>query len=316
LQPYLNYENKVTDLLTFNLGFRFQYFTFNNSQSVEPRTSLRFILPQNQSLSLAYGLHSKLQLPQLYFADIEGGNPNESLGFTKAHHIVLGYEKTFKQTSVFSVETYYQSLFDVPIIDDMNSSFSTLNMLEGFVTDTLVNEGTGENYGVEISFTQNFTGNYFLLANGTYYESKYVGGDGIERDTRYNGNYIFNLTGGKEFHWDKDKKNKVLGISTHLTYRGGYYETPIDVEASQAEGKTIYIEEEAFSIQQKDYFRVDLRIYYKTNKPKYTGTLALDIQNLSNNENVAYSYYDAQKGEVVVKNHLGLIPILSYRITF
>ena len=44
--------------------------------------------------------------------------------------------------------------------------------------------------------------------------------------------------------------------------------------------------------------------------------LALDIQNLTNAENAAFSYYDVQKGELVVKNQLGLIPILSYRVTF
>jgi Carboxypeptidase regulatory-like domain len=316
LQPFFNYETKRSDILTFNLGLRFQYFTFNKSQSIEPRSSLSFHLPKNQNLSLAYGIHSKLQLPQLYFADIGGGNPNESLGFTKAHHFVLAYEKTFKQTFKLRGEVYFQSLFDVPIIDDKKSSFSALNMLENFVTDTLVNNGTGENYGLEISLSKNFTGNYFLLVNGTFYESKYTGGDGIQRDTRYNGNYIFNLTGGKEFHWDKGKKNKVLGVNAHLIYRGGFRETPIDIENSAAAGKTIYVEEEAFSIQQKDYFRIDLRIYYKKNKPKYTSTLALDIQNLTNNENAAFSYYDAQKGELVVKNQLGLIPILSYRIEF
>ncbi len=316
LQPFFNYESKIKDLLTFNLGLRFQYFTFNKSQSIEPRASFRFHLPQNQNLSLAYGLHSKTQLPQLYFADIGEGNPNKSLGFTRAHHLVLGYEKTFNQSFTLSGEIYYQSLFDVPIIDDGNSSFSSLNLLEGFVSDTLVNKGTGENYGVEISLTKNFTGNYFLLGNGTYYESKYVGGDGIKRDTRYNGNYIFNLTGGKEFHWDKNKKSKVLGVNAHLTYRGGFRETPINVEASEAAGKTIYVEEEAFSLQQADYFKIDLRFYYKTNRPKFTGTIALDIQNVTNNENVAFSYYDAQKGALVVKNQLGLIPILSYRVTF
>ncbi len=316
IQPFFNFENIIRDLLILNLGLRFQYFTFNKSQSIEPRASLTYNLPQNQHLSLAYGLHSKLQLPQLYFADIEGGNPNEMLGFTKAHHMILGYEKTFQQTINLRGEIYYQSLFDVPIVDDRVSSFSALNMLEGFIKDTLVNLGTGENYGLEISVTKNFTGNYFLLANGTYYESKYTGGDGIKRDTRYNGNYIFNVTGGKEFHWDKDKKNKVLGINAHLTYRGGFRETPIDVGASEITGETVYIENEAFSIQQPAYFKIDLRVYYKINKPKYTETIALDIQNLTNNQNVAFSYYDVQKGALVEKNQLGLIPILSYRVEF
>lgn len=316
IQPFVNYETNPRDVLTINLGLRFQYFTFNESQSIEPRASLSFHLPKQQNLSLAYGLHSKLQLPQLYFAEIEGGNPNETLGFTRAHHFVLGYEKSFKQSFNLSGEIYYQSFFDVPVIDDPTSSFSALNLLEGFVTDTLVNEGTGENYGIEISLSKNFTGDYFLLANGTYYESKYTSGDGIERDARYNGNYIFNLTGGKEFYWDKNKKNKVLGLNAHLIWRGGFRETPINVEASAAAEETVYIEEEAFSIQQPDYFRIDLRIYYKINKPGYTSTFALDIQNLTNAENTAFSYYDLQNEAVVAKNQLGLIPVLSYRATF
>lgn len=317
LQPFVNMETKLQHLLTFNLGARFQYFTFNESQSLEPRTSLSFQLPRDQNLSLAYGLHSKLQAPQLYFAEIEGGNPNKDLGFTKAHHLVLGYEKNLKNSFKLRSEIYYQRLFDVPIVDDENSSFSAVNLLEGFVSDTLVNEGTAENYGFEISLSKNFTRDYFLLANGTFYESKYTGGDGIERDSRFNANYIFNLTGGKEFHHEKNNKRKVYGINAHITYRGGLRETPIDVAASRAAGTTIYIEEAAFSLQQDDYFRIDLRFYYKVDLAGgYSGTVGLDIQNLTNAENPAFSYFDVQKGERVVKNQLGIIPVLSYRANF
>lgn len=316
IQPFVNHENSFGDFLMVNLGFRFQYFTFNKSKSFEPRASLSFSFPKKQNLSLAYGLHSKLQLPQLYFAQIEGGNSNTSLGFTKGHNVVLAYEKAFGKSFNLNGEVYYQSLFDVPIVDDKNSSFSALNLLEGFVSDTLINNGTGENYGLEVSLSKNFTGDYFLLANGTFYQAKYVGGDGIQRDTRYNGNYIFNLTGGKEFYWDKNKKNKILGVNAHMTYRGGFRETPIDIDASKIAGTTIYIEEAAFRLQQEDYFKIDLRVYYKINKQNFTSTIALDIQNLTNAKNEAFSYFDVLRGELVVKNQLGLIPVLSYRATF
>lgn len=316
LQPFVNVETKLQHFLTINLGVRYQYFTFNESHSLEPRTSLSFHLPHDQNLSLGYGLHSKLQIPQLYFAEIEGGNPNRDLGFTKAHHFVLGYEKSLKNSFKLRSEIYYQRLFDVPIIDDENSNFSAVNLLEGFVSDTLVNEGTAENYGIEISLSKNFTNDYFLLANGTFYESKYTGGDGIKRDSRFNANYIFNLTGGKEFHREKNNKHKVYGINAHISYRGGLRETPIDVDASSAAGTTVYHEEAAFSLQQDAYFRIDLRLYYRLNKSKYSGTLGLDIQNLTNAENAAFSYFDVQKGELVVKNQLGIIPILSYRSSF
>ena len=205
-QPFVNIQSKAISRLTFDLGLRYQYFTFNETHSIEPRASMQISLPQKQSLSFAYGLHSQLQLPQLYFADIEGGNPNVNLDFTKAHHIVFAYENFLNESNSIKAELYYQNLFDVPVVVDPASSFSAINLLEGFISDTLVNEGSGENYGLELSYSKFFTDAYFLLINGTYYESKYTGGDGIKRDSRFNGNYIFNLTGGKEFYWNKKRQ--------------------------------------------------------------------------------------------------------------
>ena len=282
---------------------------------MEPRTSLKYLLDKKQSLSVAYGLHSQVQQAQIYFANSPTLN-NENLGFTKAHHLVLGYENNLTRSMKLTTEFYYQSLFDVPIVEDPNSSFSTINLLEGFTLEDLVNEGTGENYGMELSLQKTFSNNTFFLINGSYFESKYTGGDGIKRDTRFNNNYILNIIGGKEFRWNKAGKDKVFGLNARLAYYGGFRDTPIDPTASLSAGETIYIESEAFSIKQADFFKLDLRLYWKNNKPKYSSTVSLDIQNASNHTNIAYSYFDVQQGAVIVKNQLGLIPILSYRIEF
>ena len=146
------------------------------------------------------------------------------------------YEKFLSQKVRFTTEAYYQHLFDVPIIDNPNSSFSALNLIENFVLDTLVNEGTGTNYGVEVSLQRFFNRNYFYLFNASYYESKYKGGDGIERDTRFNGNYIVNMTGGKEWPWDKKGKRKIFGVNARIAYFGGLRDTPIDPIASEDGG--------------------------------------------------------------------------------
>lgn len=314
LEPFINLNTSSENPWYFNLGLHYQYFTFNGSQALEPRLSITRNLANDQKLSLAYGLHSKLQLAQLYYAELEGGNPNESLDFTKAHHLILGYQKLVRETTQFTAEVYYQRLFDVPIIDDRNSTFSALNLLEQFIIDTLANKGLGENFGIELGVKRALANQYFYDINGTYYESKYKGGDQVWRDTRFNGNYILNVIGGKEFFWSKETKTKVFGINARLAYYGGFRDTPIDVEASQLAGTTIYKEQEAYTIQQQDYFKIDLRLYWKIYKKKFSSTLALDLQNVSNQKNVAYSYFDPQQGEVVVKNQLGLIPILSYRV--
>ncbi len=318
LQPYANWRYQLSEALTANIGLHLSHFTFNSTTALEPRASLRWEVSERRSFSVAYGLHSQLQQPQLYFTRFGIFNPNRQLDFSKSHHFILGYRENLSQSSVLSAEVYYQSLFNVPISMDEKNAVSALNLLEDFVNDRLVNDGTGRNYGVELNFQQFLTDDFYFLLNGSVYDSKYKGSDGTERDTRWNGNYIFNTTLGKE--WRRLRKegkiNAVFGANARVVYRGGFRDTPIDAAASLDAGETVYIDNEAFTIQQKAYFRTDLRFYYKRNKAKYSTTLALDIQNASNAENVAFSYYDIQKREIVVKNQLGIIPLLSWRIEF
>ncbi|MEO1517885.1 MAG: carboxypeptidase-like regulatory domain-containing protein [Bacteroidota bacterium] len=325
LQPYVELSSSPanTNRLTFNIGLQMMHFTLNGNTALEPRIRLDYQLSSNakggQNIGLAYGLHSQLQLPQLYTeTDAQGQLLNQQLGFTRAHHFVLSYQNQWKNYHLLRVELYYQRLFDVPISANRLSSFSALNMTEAFrvETEALVNEGTGQNYGVEVSWKRYFFGEYFFMLNGSLYNSRYEGSDGIERNTRFNGNYILNINGGREFKWNKKGKEKRLGINARLAFIGGFRDTPIDVQRSTAEGITAYVDVEAFSLQQKDFFRPDLRIYLKNNKNGFSSTVSLDIQNVANISNEAYSYYDQQQQRIVVQNQLGLIPILSYRIEF
>jgi hypothetical protein len=148
------------------------------------------------------------------------------------------------------------------------------------------------------------------------FESKYTAYDGIERNARFNGRYGLSFSGGKEINWIKNDKNRTFGINLRTIYRGGFFETPIDMTASAAAGKTRHMESQAYTIKQADYFRLDVRLYLKKQRSRYTSILALDIQNVTNHQNIAFRYYDAQKREVVSKYQLGLIPVLSYRVEF
>ena len=327
-QPHIRWQFKLSNQLSLNAGLHYNHYAFNNSNSLEPRASIRLALPAQQRLSFAYGLHSQIQAPQVYFTKVDGRTLNEDLGMTRSHHFVLSYQKQTKNLGKLKAELYYQNLFDVPVLDINSSvvgtnqnigiSFSALNVLDDFIQAPLINQGTGKNYGVELSWQKYLTNDFYYLVNGTFYESKYTGADRIERDTRFNGNYIFNATAGKEWKWDKLDKNRgvILGVNARFVYLGGFKDTPIDVAASRAAQQTIYKIDEAFTIDQKDYYKLDLRVYWKRNKTRYNTMLALDIQNVTNAENIAYSYYDTQQETIVEKNQLGLIPILTYRVEF
>ncbi len=315
IQPYLNWHFSPTPKLSGNIGLHYLSYTFNKTKSFEPRASINYQLADNQTLSFAYGLHSQMQLPQLYFAqdDIIGYFlRNGNLQFTKAHHLVLSHQYTLKRGSYFKTELYYQKIFNIPT-DSKIPAFSALNLIEDIPSDPLQNKGTGENYGIELTYQQYLTNGFYTLANATLYNATYKGLDGVTRYSRYNGKYLFNFTIGKE--WERNK-NRLLGTSLRLVWLGGYYEQEINEVASKNAQRLIYTNADAFTVKQPDYFRPDFRIYLKKSKQKYSRTLALDIQNIASYQNTSYSYYDILQKKVVRQYQLGLVPILSYRWEF
>jgi hypothetical protein len=59
-----------------------------------------------------------------------------------------------------------------------------------------------------------------------------------------------------------------------------------------------------------------VRVSWRKNKPGYTRTVSIDIQNLTNYKNVAYLYYDTFLQAVNTKYQLGIIPVVAYRVDF
>jgi len=322
LQPYFNFSFYLSQRLKANAGLHGMYLGLNKASAVEPRASLVYEFGPGKSLSLAYGLHSQLQLLGTYFAAITQADgsilfPNRELDFTKAHHLVLSYHQLVGENLHLKVEPYYQQLFQVPVSTNPNSSFSVLNLLEGYVTEALVNEGKGRNYGLEFTLEKVLSDDYYYLISGSLYDSKYTAADGIERNTRFNGNYQFSLTGGKEIHRiTRKNKNKTIGINLRFLYQGGFRDTPIDAAASAREQRTVYVDEQAFSLRLQDYYRLDLRLTFKRDKARFTRVFSFDIQNVTNRQNIAFQYYDFLKQQVVTKYQLGIIPLLSYRLEF
>lgn len=323
LQSSLQWQTYIASNLSVNAGLNLHTFLgddFGRSPSIEPRFALKWQVNPKSDVVVAYGQRSQMQLLGTYFSTITDRHgfllqPNEGLDFTKSRNVSIAYRQQLSDNQLLRIETYYQDLYDVPVSQTSNS-FSVLNLIDGFVEEALVNDGTGQNYGLEVSLEKYFSNDWYYLVGGTFYESKYVGSDSVERDTRFNGNYNFNLTTGKEFPWHRKGKDRILSVNAAFSYAGGFRETPIDVAASMAAEKTIFQTDQAFTLQTADYYKLDLRIAIRRNKDNSSRILALDIQNVTNRQNAAFRYFDVQKGEIVAKNQLGIIPILSWRIEF
>lgn len=111
-------------------------------------------------------------------------------------------------------------------------------------------------------------------------------------------------------------ESKTISVNLKTIYAGGLRTSPIDFAASSQNGYTIFKEKEAFSLQNKAYFRTDLRLSIKWNKRHLTSTLSLDFQNITNRLNVFNQWYDDEKNEIVTNYQTGLIPIMNYKIEF
>ena len=318
-QVFAQWKHRLTEQLTFNYGLHSLYFGLNGSASLEPRLGLKWQVNAARSFSAGFGLHSRHEAMTTYFAQQRQGDtfvqPNKNLDLTRAAHYVLAYDQMLREDLRLKVETYYQQLYNVPVGTASNGSFSALNYEDGFTTDSLINEGTGHNYGLELTLEKFFTNNYYYLLTTSLYESKYTALDGIERNTRFNGNYIVNFLAGKEFKVGSNKQN-LISTNLKLMWAGGNRYTPIDLERSREAATEKLVEEQRFSLQADDYFRSDIRISYRKNKPKASYILSLDIQNVSNRQNMFAQYYDRMKEDIKTYYQMGMVPVLNYRIEF
>lgn len=318
-QVFAQWQYKPSNDLTLNAGLHYLHLSLNNTSSAEPRLSAKWNITNKTSLAIGYGLHSQLQIWGVYFArqqntDGTFSSPNRDLGFTKGHHYVLSVGHRLTKNLLLKTELYYQQLFNVPVSTKDSSTFSTLNIIDGYVLDPLVNKGKGKNYGIEVSLERYLQNNFYLTLSSSIYQSKYTALDGIERNTRFNGNYIMTFISGKDFV--SDNKKKTFGVNIKTIYAGGLRTTPVDLAASQVKGYTVFDEYNAYSLQNPNYFRADLRLSMKWNKRNFTSTLSLDIQNVTNRKNVYNQYFDEDDNKIVYSYQTGLIPVLNYKIEF
>jgi len=314
---FVQWQHRPSERLTLNTGAHLLWFFLNNTYSVEPRAAVKYAFNERQSLSLGYGLHGQLQPLGVYFVrDGSGALPNRDLAPSRAHHLVLSYDHALPGNWRLKPELYYQALFDVPVSRDARDALSMLNLRDGFVGEILANRGKGRNYGVELTAEKFLTDGFYFLLSASLFRSEYQGSDEVWRDTRFHTGFVNSLVAGKEWNWNRGRKNRTFGLNLKLTWMGGQHDTPIDLVASIEKGETVRDDSRAFSEQLPAYFRLDLGLKIKRNYKHLTTTLALDIQNATNRANYFGRYYDDKSRTVRYWDQTPLIPVLSWRVEF
>lgn len=322
LRAYGQWEHRFTSGLTSYLGLNYQYLTLNSSSAVEPRAGLMWEINPVQTLNFGIGMHSQMQPRMMYYVQSLNnfGNyelSNKDLGFSKSLHFVLGYNYLIAENLRLKAESYFQHLYDIPVSESI-PQYSILN--EGtqyFVDrqDSLLNLGTGENYGLELTLEKFMARNYYFLITASIFESTYKGNDEIERSTSFNSNYILNAVTGYELPFGKSK-NRALILGLRLSWAGGQPYIPFDQEATVESRQVVYDWNRAYQEKYEDYLRGSFRVGLRRNEQGLNMQFYIDLQYRANYSYVYLYRIDVVTGEIVKTYKMGVYPLGVWRIQF
>ena len=321
MRGYAQWQQRFSSRLTANAGIHLLYAGLNQEVSPEPRLALSYQTSSKGSLNAGFGLHSQLQPREVYFTETYHSETdiytrsNEKMGLSKSNHVVAGYHHRFNNHFRIKTEAYYQHLYNIPV-RRRSPEFSMINTGDFFNApkiDSLINEGTGRNIGLELTVERFLHQGWYMLFTASVFDSKYRGYDQVWRNTAFNGNYVFNLLGGYEWNL---ARNRILGVNVRTVWAGGKRYIPVDMEASLAKGEEVRDWDNSFNKRYNDYFRTDLRISFRVNHKRVSQEWALDLQNLTNHRSIFMESYDPALNEVYQVYQQGFMPMMLYRIYF
>lgn len=320
VQSFVSWKYRASNDLTFVSGVHHTSFLLNNNSAVEPRFGVKWKPAVRHSLSLGFGMHSRLESISTYLynqlqPDGTYWMPNRDLELSKSSHLVAGYGFQLSENLHAKTEIYYQHLYNIPVHNDSTSTYSLINSSAGIPGVQMINEGEGRNYGVELTVERFFHNNFYFLVTGSLYKSKYSALDGVEHDSRYDANYASNVLLGKEFKLGK-KGNKTLGVNTKVSLLGGNRYTAIDLEASQLNGYTVRQWDKPYTEKGDDIFFLNLGVTYRVDMKKTSHSIKIDIQNITNNQATVSEYYSARTNSIVKSTQLSIVPNLIYIVKF
>ena len=232
----------------------------------------------------------------------------------RSHHYIAAFDQLLGKGWRLHAEAYYQQLFKIPVVNDVNRTYWLLNQLEGYANESLVSKGKGTNKGVDITVEKNFTKGFFMITSFSIFNSTYKSLNGIIYNTQFNSRTSGSWTGTKE--WSL-KKNKVFQFGWKMLHNGGLPLTAL-ANVTSSTREPVLDETMPFLERVRPYYRTDFRLALRKDKVKVAWQLALDIQNVFSIKNIdgLDRKYDPSVNQWIYKTQSGLVPVLSYQIDF
>lgn len=318
-QGFVQTSYRPSSKWTINIGVHALWFALNNTYSIEPRFAVQYQPTKTTTLSAAYTFHGKVLPIGTYLLQLPDGQgnitqPNRDLEIAKIQHAILGLQQVIGQGFRIHLEGYFQHGYDQPVGGEFQSGYWLFNQRDNYGIRPMISEGRIRNYGVDLTVEKAFSRSFFILATGSLFWSQYKSlGDVDWRSTRIDRRWGSSLMGGYE--WTL-KKNAALQLGLKSFLAGGLRYTPADVAASRQAGMLVEDKNRYFESVANLYFRLDGRLAFRKNLEKWSYTISVDVQNITNAKNVRFLVYDRQTASFVPRLQAGLLPVISFQADF
>jgi len=234
----------------------------------------------------------------------------------KATHVALPWQHKALRVSPF-YHYYHNTLYSqsepyssMDLLDNRPLPVSWITIPDETIFPDLA-RSTASAYGVDISYRTSVYGitvtpNLSLIKGQQQL-------DDAEANLPFGYSHIANVQLSKKWQLSDTRH---MGLSVALHHRGGAYQNTVDIERSRERGFTASVQGSTYEVQLANYWRADMRLYYIVKRGKYKSTISLDIQNVTNRLNDAFYYYEPLTDSAELQRQLGLLPVLSWRVSF
>ncbi|MFH1007271.1 MAG: TonB-dependent receptor, partial [Candidatus Latescibacterota bacterium] len=189
MAAYAQYKWRPGSGIIVNLGLRYDRFAYTGHAHLGPRLGLSYALTPNTMLNAAYGDHA--QSPG-YF-ELTAHPNNRTLDYKRTRQTVLGLEHLFREDTKGTIELYYKEYSHVPV----PRSWTTTDPWDSSEGE-LLSAGKGDARGIEFFLQRKMSGSFQGTLSYSYSKSRSL-------DLRFN----------EYYDWDYDYRHVFTAISSY-----------------------------------------------------------------------------------------------------
>jgi len=290
--------------LIFDVGGQFHENSYTGERFANPRTALTWSVTQHSAVVLKAGRYNRF--PDLDTILPEIGNPH--LRSSRADHFSAGFRQELEDGWSWNAEGYYKKLWDLPLA--LSASEPDASLLYG-------NDVSGRAYGLDLLIDKKPTGPWYgWIAASVGKSTRTDDRTGAVSNYYLDTPFIFNAVANYQLR-------PRMSIGARVTVRSGQADTPIVgvEENTDFPGHVQPVFGEPYSTRLPTYARLDARIKWDF-RTHFPSSLTLDVINILKRHNVDFRQLDYTSSKVgeppILKQYdgFGVLPVLSYRITF